>query len=405
MTLRPTPLALASLAALGLSASDAQSVRGQTTTAWTETSAAFCRYHVDVSQLNDPHLRLRYIGQRSVVVCPFASSKTPTVTIFERTTGKTTCDPADLSRLHVVDVMALTLHEFNTQSRECMATYSTLENQAESSPGKVYVIISKDSGGLASGGLFGRVAAVAQYGGLPIHRIRSEGIGKGKIDTDYLCMEMTADADIDPLVYLQSASVSLPPDTHEVISPERNCFQAIRALEHTPRATVTAAMADMTSPPFSAFRLSLHASSNSPVGEAFDDAILESLAAAGLPHDVRPDGGFSTLIPNDPRPLVIESVRPNEVNFEIAHLSDQMCDAAFVTMAKTQAFIKPPDDESPTVVLKGTTGGPPPRYQALAIQFVASPSDLCAALRPAFDRWATNQMALDARSSRAVAKP
>jgi hypothetical protein len=398
-------LVLTFLAALGLSVSDAQSERGQTTMAWTETQAAFCRYDVDVSQLNDPHLRLRDIGQRSVVVCPFASSKTTTVTLFKGTANKTTCEPADLPGFHVVDVKPLTFHDFNTQRKSCMATYSTSEKQAEPGPGKVYVIVSKDPAGLASADIFGRVAAVAQYGGLPIHSIRSEGVGNGKISTDYLCMEMTADADIDPLVYLQSVPVSFSSGTREVISPERNCFQAIMALEHTPRATVAAVMADMASPPFSAFGLSILASSSSPIGQAFDDAFLGSLADVGLPHDFRADGGFYSLVPNDPRPLVIESVRPDRVDFEIAHLSNQVCNAAFTTMGKTQGFIRPPDDESPTIVLKGTSGGPPPRYHALAIQFVATPGDLCAALKPAFDRWAANQATLDAGRPQATARP
>jgi hypothetical protein len=345
---------------------------------WTVTPVAFCRYDVDVSKVDNPHLKLEAIGKRSLVVCPFASSTTAKIRLFTATADKTTCGATDLPGFSVLNATALSAHDYNQQSRSCMAT---LSSQREPAPGKIYMITYSALGGSASGHIFGRVAGISQYGGLPIHYITSGGWN----NTEYLCLEMSSDADIDPLLYFKSASVDFPPSAREVVSSALNCMKAVNRLMGIPDAP-----SDAPLPTIDAFQIRIRGSSSSPTGPAFDDAFLTSLADAGLPHAFNADRTWSPLKQDDTRPLVIEDLAPSRVEFEIRHLTEAVCAAAFATMAKTQGFIQPPDDQSPTIVLKGTTGAPPPRYQALAIQFVASAPELCAALQPAFDRWAAS---------------
>lgn len=354
---------------------------------WTETPVAFCRYELDVSSLDDPHQRLDDLAKDDQVVCPFAAKATRRVALFTETMGKRSCDSGDIPGFSVLDAELLTQHEFGSQLRSC-GLFVAQPGQREKAPGKVYIITFRAADASQFGRVSSRVDAIVAREGLPVRAISVQGLGPN----GYLCLEMTADADIDPFTYFRSKGVDLPPPAHELTSTAPNCFQAVMEAQHVPRAQMADALAGAAGPMPQPFRLEVRGSSTSPTGKPFEDAFLHSLDEAGLPHEVSADGEFSPMSPNDTRPLVVEAVRPTRVSFQFDHLTAKLCDATFATMVKTQGFIPPQDDQSPTIVLAGTTGGPPPRYLAISVRFVGSSEELCKVLKPAFDRWAESRI-------------
>ena len=356
-------------------------------TAWTVTPVAFCRYDVNISGLADPHGQLGKLRRRSAVVCPFAGNGTSSVRLFLATADASTCSPADLPGLLVSNAVQLPHHEYDRQAGRCYYKDQLLGD--ERAPGKVFLITAHPPARLLD--LSGKVSGLLRYEGLPVRWFEAAGFSgiKGKEDTEYLCFEMTADADIDPLAYLRSASIEVPASAHEELSDSPNCFAASGKLQNP----------DYVPPPRSAlvgndvhaFSFGLRESSISLAGRAFKDAVVDSLAANGLPHIVRGDGRFDPLSVGDGRSFAIDYVDRPKASFETTRLTPALCSAMFAAMQKTSAFIPPPDDESPTIVLSGVGGGPPPQYQVLSLVTVGSPTELCAALQPAFDRWAAAQ--------------
>jgi hypothetical protein len=57
-------------------------------------------------------------------------------------------------------------------------------------------------------------------------------------------------------------------------------------------------------------------------------------------------------------------------------------------MSGAQAFVAPPDAETPTIMVTGAKGFPPPGCVIVSVRFVSTPAELCAVHKPAFDRWA-----------------
>ena len=121
--------------------------------------------------------------------------------------------------------------------------------------------------------------------------------------------------------------------------------------------------------PSIAFRLVIRASSRSPGNTGLRDALLGSLAEAGLPHENNTDRQYEPLVSGDHRVLVIESITPARAEFEMAALNAALCTAMFATMTKTQAFIPPSDDQSRTIIPWGR------------------PADRRAATKPSTSRW------------------
>jgi hypothetical protein len=136
------------------------------------------------------------------------------------------------------------------------------------------------------------------------------------------------------------------------------------------------------------FDIRLRSSSASPSIPAFKEAVVRAFAEAGLPHGVGADGRFVRLAPGDARPSAIDTVDMFGASIEIGQLSDAVCAATFAAMGSTKGFVAPPDAGSATIMLKGAAGRPPPGYRVASVQIVSSPAELCAALKPAFDRWA-----------------
>jgi hypothetical protein len=338
---------------------------------WAITPMTFCRYDVDVGKLKDPYRELGSNVGSAGFVCPFVANRTTSAVIHARWPGERSCAARDFLGLQVTAATHLSQHQFD-QGLRCTPAFAAGHLNETSEAKDVFLIHMRGS---LSAGIFSQTLGVAMSRGLPVLTVEGGGVDGNQV----ICLGMLKGAGMDPLVYLKAAGVKFPADAVEERSNASDCNTAAQAV-----AGVWAAPEHE----WAAFTITLLSSSASPTKIAFSSELVETLKAAGITPEISADRSFRPLGPDDNREIVLEDARNGRAGLELKALTPHTCNAVYLVMKKLDAFIPAPDDESPTIVAVGSKGGPPHKYAPLALTWVHSSEELCAALSPAYGRLA-----------------
>jgi hypothetical protein len=331
--------------------------------AWANSRVTACRYDIDLTALAEPYRAFQSQGR--TIVCPFLAGARTTQAYAQRR-GVQPCATSDVAPLPAIAATPLSVHNFGRETGSCLAIFGRTPRRTPSGP--VYILSAPNGPPGRVTPLFDALQVAARTG-LPI----SDGHGEGDQDVQRVCLQMLPGASETPLAYLRAVGARLPQGVTEARTPAANCDDA-------PGLIVRRAP-EFTEP----FIVRLRQAGTGMLTANLDHALRQELLSKriAVPDSV---DGFHPLEPSDARLVVVESLRPGSAKFQVRKLTPALCSAIYRVMTGADAFLTPSDDESPTIVTRGETSGPPPRYTTERIAWVGSSRELCIALQPAYTR-------------------
>jgi hypothetical protein len=334
------------------------------TQAWASSRITSCRYDVDLTALATPYRAFESQGR--TLVCPFIAGQAPTTRVYSQMRGVRPCATSDISPLPATAATTLSLHDFGRQTGSCLAIMGRASRGTPS--GSVYVLTAPHGSPEKDLSLFNALTVAAKTG-LPI----SDGHAEGDQSEQRVCLQLLPGASETPLAYLRAVGATLPEGVTEARANAPNC-DAVPGL-------IVGRAPEIPEP----FKVLLRQAGTGTGPAGVGSAVRRELLSLGL---AVPDavGSFNPLEPGDTRLIVIEDLRPGSATFEMRRLTPPLCSAIYRMMTGGHGFLAPSDDQSPTIVARGETGGPPLKYATERIAWVGSSQELCIALRPAYIR-------------------